>query len=139
MTIHTLKEVIDILKEKSIPLKVERKIPTIEEVKEIEKEIERSLPEDLKEMLLNTSHVYYGYIEQPVATPKTSRCYLTATAQLGWEQGVPSTWLPFCYDDGDYFCFNENNNIVFWSHNGPSDEKWKNLAHWIEEVWIGEA
>jgi hypothetical protein len=51
---------------------------------------------------------------------------------------VPRKLLPICEDNGDYYCMNKKGEIVFWSADGASDEKWKDLATWIEEVWIGE-
>jgi hypothetical protein len=28
--------------------------------------------------------------------------------------------------------------VVFWSHEGATDERWPDLATWIREVWIAE-
>jgi len=28
--------------------------------------------------------------------------------------------------------------VVYWDHNGSSDETWPDLAHWINEVWLEE-
>jgi len=41
-------------------------------------------------------------------------------------------------EDLDYYCIDNQGRIRFWSHNGTTDESWKNLATWIEDVWIGE-
>ena len=54
------------------------------------------------------------------------------------EHELPRKFLPICEDNGDYFCMNRKGEVVFWSHDGATDEKWKDLATWIEEAWIGE-
>jgi hypothetical protein len=53
--------------------------------------------------------------------------------------GVPDDLLPICEDNGNYFCMNRRGQVVFWDHNGASDEKWTDLATWINDVWIGES
>jgi len=52
------------------------------------------------------------------------------------EIGVPKDWLPIMHDNGDYFCLKPDGTVVFWSHNGTTDEQWNNLAAWIENVWL---
>ena len=47
--------------------------------------------------------------------------------------------LPICEDNGDYYCLNQAGEVVFWSHNGATAEKWRNLADWIKQVWIEES
>ena len=59
--------------------------------------------------------------------------------QEAWEIGVPEDLIPICQDNGDYYGMNKKGQVVFWSHDGATDEKWKDLATWIEEVWIGES
>jgi hypothetical protein len=51
---------------------------------------------------------------------------------------VPQHLLLFCENNGDYYCIDSSGKIVYWDHNGSTDEIWRNLATWIEEVWIGE-
>jgi len=56
-----------------------------------------------------------------------------------WEDyGVPRNLLPICENNADFYCINQAGEVVFWSHNGWSNEKWQDPASWIEEVWIGE-
>lgn len=50
--------------------------------------------------------------------------------------GVPDKLTPMCEDDGDYYCIAPSGEVVFWSHNGPTDETWPDLAAWISDVWI---
>ena len=51
--------------------------------------------------------------------------------------------LPFVQDNGDYFCFDlssegPEHEVVYWSHNGTTDERWNNFLDWVERCWIGE-
>lgn len=57
--------------------------------------------------------------------------------QRAREVGVPEDWVPLCEDNGDYYCITPTGEIVYWSHNGATDEQWANLAAWISAVWIG--
>ena len=41
-----------------------------------------------------------------------------------------------CEDNGDFYCINRTGEVVYWSHNGATDERWPNLATWISEAWI---
>ena len=49
---------------------------------------------------------------------------------------LPRDLLPICEDNGDYYCMNAVGEVVYWSHDGVSDEKWSDLATWIRKVWI---
>ena len=52
--------------------------------------------------------------------------------------------LPFVEDNGDYFCFDLRSGapeyeVVYWSHNGTTGERWNNFLDWVEQCWIGES
>lgn len=56
---------------------------------------------------------------------------------------LPNHLIPFINDNDDYYCFDLNSNssdykIVYWSHNGSTNEKWDNFLDWIEKCLIGE-
>jgi len=52
--------------------------------------------------------------------------------------GLPTDLLPIVEDNADYYCLNKNNEVVFWSHNGTTNEKWPNVTEWREKM-IAEA
>src|SRR5262249_51831625 len=84
--------------------------------------------------------VVFGNFEPATITDAESHTDLFTIADEAWdEMELPKKLLPICEDNGDYYCMNAKGEVVFWSHNGSTDEKWKNLATWIEEVWIGES
>ena len=52
--------------------------------------------------------------------------------------GLPKELLPICEDNSDYYCLNNLGEIIYWSHNGLTDEKWKNITEWRNQM-IAEA
>ena len=115
------------------------RLPTPEEVKAAENRLGVKFPADYRQYLLEASDVVYGSLEPAVVTPDAGHLDLMEMAETAWDQmELPRELLPFCEDNGDYYCLNESSEVVYWSHNGATDEKWKNLATWIKEVWIDE-
>ncbi|QFI37947.1 SMI1/KNR4 family protein [Moritella marina ATCC 15381] len=43
---------------------------------------------------------------------------------------LPTELLPICEDNSDYYCLNSYGEVVFWSHNGVTNEKWANVSEW---------
>ncbi len=50
--------------------------------------------------------------------------------------GVLDGLLPICEDNGDFYCITESGEILYWSHDGATDERWPGLATWINEIRI---
>jgi hypothetical protein len=116
------------------------RLPTKEEVDAIERELGVRFHPDFRRYLLEASDVVFGTLEPVTITEKESHTYLPQVARSAWdEMELPRDLLPLCEDNGDYYCINKSGKIVYWSHNGTTDESWPNLATWIEEVWIGES
>jgi hypothetical protein len=56
-------------------------------------------------------------------------------AQVAWEKwGVPRHMLPFIHDNADYYCLTPDGEVVYWSHDGPTDEKWPSIEAWRRQV-----
>ena len=51
---------------------------------------------------------------------------------------LPKDLLPIVEDNSDYYCLNKNHEVVFWSHNGVTDEKWASISVWRKQM-IDEA
>ncbi|TGK89255.1 SMI1/KNR4 family protein, partial [Leptospira noumeaensis] len=63
--------------------------------------------------------------------------FIVNVAKEAWtKMNVPKNLLPICEDNGNYYCLNNINEVLYWSHDGISEEKWNDLASWIKEVWI---
>jgi hypothetical protein len=113
------------------------RLPTEGEVRAAEEKLGVSFHNDYRRFLLEASDVVYGTHEPAVVTPDAGYRGLIQMAEAAWdEDGVPPNLLPFCFDNGNYFCLNEAGVVVYWDHNGATDEKWANLAAWIKQVWI---
>jgi len=116
------------------------RLPTEAEVDAAESTLGLKFPEDYRRYLLESSDVVFGALEPAIVTPDAEYLSLTDMAETAWdEMDVPRNLLPFCEDNGDYYCLTETGEVEFWSHDGATDDKWKDLATWISEVWIGEA
>ncbi len=103
----------------------------------VEQQLGVTFHADYRKYLLEASDVVYGTKEPCTVTPDSGHTDLVNVAQTAWDQmGVPRHLLPICEDNGDYYCINEAGQILFWSHNGATDEKWPSLAAWIKQVWI---
>jgi hypothetical protein len=135
-----LPEIIVELRELNEPVPKPLRLPTEIEVNAAEAKLGVKFPEDYRRYLLQASDVVYGSHEPAIVTPDGGHLSLVEMAETAWdEMEVPRTLLPFCEDNGDYYCLNEAGEIEYWSHNGATDEKWKDLATWIKEVWIDES
>jgi hypothetical protein len=135
----TLDEAIKELRDRNEEVPTPMRLPTVEEVAAAEKEIGVQLHPDLKQYLLQASDVVFGTKEPVTVSDATFNTHLPEVCNQAWdEMDVPRKLVPICEDNGDYYCMNKKGEVVFWSSDGATDEKWKNLATWIEEVWIGE-
>ena len=134
-----LTDVIAKLRRLNEPVPEPLSLPTQIQVEAAERKLKMKFPPDYRKYLLEASDVVYGSLEPAIVIPDAGYLLLTELAESAWsEMDLPRDLLPICEDNGDYYCLNKNGEVCFWSHNGATDEKWPDLATWIEEVWIGE-
>ena len=132
-----LSKVISELRKLNQPVPWPSRLPTEGEVRAAEDQLGVSFHNDYRRFLLEVSDVVYGTHEPAMVTPDAGHRDLIQMAEAAWdEDGVPPNLLPFCFDNGNYFCLNEAGEVVYWDHNGPTDERWANLAAWMKQVWI---
>lgn len=118
--------------------------PTQKSIDELEKKLNIILPNSYKEYLLKYSNIYYGGFELYKPLFDNSRLDMVKGIEEATKyHNIAQNLIPFLFDNGDYYCFNINKNapdyeVVFWSHNGHTNEKWKNFLDWVEKCWIGE-
>jgi hypothetical protein len=133
-----LPEIISELRNRNEPVPKPPRLPTEAEVIDAEQRMGVRFPSDYRYFLLHGSDVVFGSIEPGVVTPEAGHLDLVQLATDAWELGAPRELLPFCESNGDYYCLNPSGQVVYWSHNGVTDESWPDLAHWIQRVWIEE-
>ena len=90
---------------------------------------------DLRRWFLEASDIVFGSLE-PVRVGGGHTDF-AKTLDLARSWGVPPDAVPICEDNSDFYCIEPSGEVVYWSHNGTTDERWPDLATWITEVWIG--
>lgn len=136
----TLDEAIHDLRSCNRPVPLPLRLPTAHEVDDAEHRLGVRFPSDFRRYLLEASDVVCGTIEPVTITCPESHTDLFIVADDAWNgYDVPRDLLPICEDNADFYCMNSANEVVYWSHNGSSSEKWPSLAHWIKDVWLGVA
>jgi hypothetical protein len=135
-----LNEAIKQLRALNEPVPKPLRLPTPEEVSATERALGVVFHPDYRRYLLEASDVVHGALEPCTIIPGGGHTDLIPMAQAAWRDlGLPNELLPICEDNGDYYCITDSGEIVFWSHHGSADERWPDLAAWIQEVWIGKS
>jgi hypothetical protein len=120
------------------------RLPSGEEVAEAEAALGVSFPPSYTTYLLQYADVEVGHYELYSPAEEDSYLDLVKEVEETWASGeLERHLLPFVEDNGDYFCFDLKSagpeyEVVYWSHNGTTNERWKNFLHWVEACWIGE-
>ena len=126
------------LRELKEPVPIPLRLPSEEEVRNIENKLGLKFHPDYKRYLLEASDVVLGALEPATIHANSGPTYIVDVVNRAREMGVPESLVPIAEDNGDYYCMSDDGEIRFWSHNGSTDEKWPNLETWIQEVWINE-
>lgn len=125
------------LKALRLPLEKPQKLPQDDTLDRYEKELGIKFPPDYRFFLKEASDsIFNGRDALMVTSDMTCPWNLISVAREAWRFGVPEHWLPISADNGDYYCLTKTGEVRFWSHDGPSDEAWADLATWIRVVWI---
>jgi len=125
------------LKAVRIKLPVQQELPDDDVLSSYEKELGVSLPGEYKIFLKEASDsVFNGKDALRVTATRNHPRELLLNAKEAWGLGVPKNWLPFCEDNGNYYCISSTGEIRYWAHDGVSSESWPSLAVWIKSVWI---
>jgi hypothetical protein len=135
----SLETAIEMLRELNEPVPRPFRLPTEAEVAAAELSLGVSFPCDYRYFLLHGSDVAYATLEPAVVIPDCGHLDLVEMAQTAWRVGVPRDFLPFCEDNGDWYCFAPDGRIGLLSHDGLRGGGWPDLEHWIQEVWLESA
>lgn len=132
-----LNNVIEQLKKLSNGEVINIPLPDDNLLDDYEKEINFCFPKDYRKLLKEVDNIFYGTIELLLVTKeKKYPSELSLVLNEAREQGLPKDWLPICEDNGSYYCLLPNGTVHYWIIDGYSNDSWKDLADWIEQVWI---
>jgi hypothetical protein len=110
--------------------------PTDDEIAAAEQRLGVSFHPDYRAFLRGGGDVGNSTLEPAVILPGSRHLDLFQIAGAAWLMGVPRHLLPFVEDNGDYFCLTPTGDVVYWSHNGTTDERWPSIAEWRQQVCI---
>lgn len=113
-------------------------LPTEADVTQAEHDLGIKFQADYRTYLLTASDVVLGTLEPATITEPESHTHLGSVLEAARSYGVPESLFPFCEDNADFYCLAPDGEVVFWSHNGATDQRWPSLAAWIQQVWVGE-
>lgn len=130
-----LGEVIGELRRIAEPVPAPAGLPAESEVRDVEQRAGVRFHDDLRRYLLEASDVVCGTLE-PV-TIGGGHTEIGDVISRARDLGVPDELVPICEDNSDFYCMADTGEVVFWSHDGATGQRWPDLATWIAEVWIG--
>jgi hypothetical protein len=111
--------------------------PTDAEIAAAEQRLGVPFPTEYKAFLKTGSDVADAPIEPAVILSGSGHLDLFQIAETAWKlMHLPRHLLPFVEDNGDYYCITPAGEVVYWSHNGTTDEKWASIADWRQQVCV---
>jgi hypothetical protein len=121
----------------SIPEDSPFRPPTDAEIAAAEQRLGVPFHPDYRDFLRGGGDVAGARFEPAVILPGSGHLDLFDIADIAWRvMHVPPNWLPFVEDNGDYYCLTPAGEVVYWSHNGATDERWSSIAAWRQQVCV---
>jgi hypothetical protein len=113
------------------------RIPTDVEIASAESKLGIIFHDDYRLFLKSGSDVANAIFEPAVILPGSGHLDIFEIAETAWNvMGLPRDLFPFIEDNGDYFCIAKTGEIVYWSHNGSTNERWQNFSEWHKQVCV---
>jgi len=113
--------------------------PTDAEIDAAEARLKFKFHADYREFLKGGGDVGDAVFEAAVILPGSGHLDLFEIAEGAWgEAELSRDLLPFIEDNADYYCLTKTGGVVFWSHNGATNEKWATFDDWYQQVCIDE-
>jgi hypothetical protein len=131
-----MEDIIDLLHEKSELVPVPLELPDQDQLIAIEEALLLPIPREMRQFLLEASDVIYGRLEPVTAADPNSHTYLADVTATAWSLGVPHYLMPLCEDNGDYYCVDQDGEVVLWRNGELTDETWQSVWDWVEDVWL---
>ena len=122
VVVDTLELVIERLRTLNEQVPRPRRLPSESEVAGAEERAGVRLHDDLRHYLVAASDVVFGTIE-PVTL---GGGHTDFESVLQRREAIRSSGRvdSVCEDNGDYYCITSDGEVVYWSHNGTTDERW---------------
>lgn len=135
-----LTDILDRLRQLNQPVPRPPRLPTASEVENVEDRLSLSFHPDFRRYLLEASDVVFGAIEPVTITNSEASTYLVSVTEDGRKHwNLPAEYAPICESNADLYCVRPDGKVVYWPHDGTSDECWPDVAAWIRDIWIGES
>jgi hypothetical protein len=113
--------------------------PTDAEIDAAQQRLGFTFPADYRAFLKAGGDVGGAGFEAAVILPGSGHLEIDEIAREAWEEvGLSRDLLPFVEDNADYYCLTRDGAVVYWSHNGTTDEKWATFTDWFQQVCIEE-
>lgn len=131
-----MEDVLEMLLESQLNVLVPLELPDDDMLVVAEEELLLPIPPEVREFLLEASHVIYGTLEPITVADPHSHTYISEIAAVAWSLDVPRHVLPICETLGRYYCAEPEGEIVFWRDGDFTDERWPSIWHWARDVWL---
>ena len=69
-----------------------------------------------------------------IVNPPTYANIYTALNDARKHWNLPKNLIPICEDNSDYYCLSESGEVIFFSHDGGTGEKWENVSIWRNKM-----
>ncbi|MCG9714309.1 SMI1/KNR4 family protein [Shewanella insulae] len=129
-------DLIEQLRELSETVPVPLELPSFDQLVEVEEQILIPLPAELKEYLLFASDVIHGTLEPVTAADPYAHTYLPEVTSYAWSIGMPREYIAICQQGDDFYCIDQEGQVMLWQDGELAEERWESLWQWVEEVWI---
>ncbi len=131
-----MEEVIEALQRKAIPQRIPLELPDDDILVEIEEEILLPIPYSFKQFLLTVSDLVCGSIEPVTASDQQAHTHLPEVTAQAWAEGLSRELIPICQLGSDYYCVNQDGEVLFWHQGEISQEHWESVWRWAQDVWL---
>lgn len=129
-------DIIEQLQEMSETVPIPLALPTFDQLVMAEEEILMPLPGELKQYLLYASDVIYGSLEPVTASDPNSHTFLPEVTAYAWSIGMPREYVPICQQGDNFYCIDQEGQVLLWNQDGTESEHWESLWQWVEKVWM---
>lgn len=130
-------EIADALLDANLETAFPLELPDMDDIVEAQEALLIHIPLDVRDYLLNCSHVIYGNLEPVTLADPNSHTYLPEVAAEAWSKGMPREYVPICQVGADYYCVDEDGIIYLWQAGEEMPEQVAdNIWYWVRDVWL---